>query len=118
MADMCPRALKPWLTHQFIVQERKKFNGELVRKCDPSLLCGLLTLAHDWDLAPLVDITAKAVARLMEGKAPEDMRELFNLADDLTEEEKLAEIKGTNDPKVRAMNALNRRKLEVCPFVL
>ena len=33
----------------------------------------------------LVDLTSRALARMIEGKTPEEIRETFHLPDDLTE---------------------------------
>ncbi|KAL5678960.1 hypothetical protein ACJX0J_005345, partial [Zea mays] len=36
-------------------------------------------------LKPLVDLTSRALARIIEGKTPEEIRDIFHLPDDLTE---------------------------------
>ena len=35
-------------------------------------------------MKPLVDLTSRALARMIEGKTPEEIRETFHLPDDLT----------------------------------
>ncbi|KAL2511352.1 SKP1-like protein 21 [Abeliophyllum distichum] len=62
-------------------------------------------------LKPLVDLTSRALARVIEGRSPEEIREIFHLPDDLTEEEKLEPIKNTmDDPRIRLLNRLYARK--------
>ncbi|KAB2597706.1 SKP1-like protein 21 [Pyrus ussuriensis x Pyrus communis] len=75
------------------------------------LLCELTTAADSLQLKPLVDLTSRALARIIEGKTPEEIREIFHLPDDLTEEEKLEPLKNsTDDPRIRLLNRLYARK--------
>ncbi|OMO71776.1 SKP1 component [Corchorus olitorius] len=67
--------------------------------------------ADSLQLKPLVDLTSRALARIIEGKTPEEIRETFHLPDDLTEEEKLEPLKNiTDDPRIRLLNRLYARK--------
>jgi hypothetical protein len=51
---------------------------------------------------------------MIEGKSPEQIRQTFNLPDDLTEEEKLEPIKAClDDPRIRLLNRLYARKRKV-----
>lgn len=52
---------------------------------DTKRLCELTSAADSLQLKPLVDLTSRALARIIEGKTPEEIREIFNLPDDLTE---------------------------------
>jgi len=45
----------------------------------------LASAAHYLRLRPLVDLTTRALARKIEGKTPEEIRETFDFPDDLTE---------------------------------
>jgi len=45
----------------------------------------LTSAAESLQLKPLVDLTSRALARIIEGKTPEEIREIFHLPDDLTE---------------------------------
>jgi hypothetical protein len=49
------------------------------------VLCELTSAADSLDMKPLVDLTSRALARMIEGKTPEEIRETFHLPDDLTE---------------------------------
>ena len=49
------------------------------------LPCELTTAADSLQLKPLVDLTSRALARIIEGKTREEIREIFHLPDDLTE---------------------------------
>ncbi|GJR63671.1 SKP1-like protein 21 isoform X2 [Tanacetum coccineum] len=52
-------------------------------------------------LKPLVDLTSRALARMIEGKTPEEIHETFHIPDDFTEEEKLEPLKNiTDDPRI------------------
>ncbi|KAG6437709.1 hypothetical protein SASPL_102635 [Salvia splendens] len=90
--------------------ERKSFDEKFVRM-DTKRLCELTSAADSLQLKPLVDLTSRALARVIEGKTPEEIREIFHLPDDLTEEEKLEPIKNTmDDPRIRLLNRLYARK--------
>lgn len=52
---------------------------------DTKRLCELTSAAESLQLKPLVDLTSRALARIIEGKTPEEIREIFHLPDDLTE---------------------------------
>ncbi|KAK4483477.1 hypothetical protein RD792_010669 [Penstemon davidsonii] len=91
-------------------KERKSFDEKFVR-IDTKRLCELTSAADSLQLKPLVDLTSRALARVIEGKSPEEIREIFHLPDDLTEEEKLEPIKNTmDDPRIRLLNRLYARK--------
>jgi hypothetical protein len=45
----------------------------------------LTSAADSLQLKPLVDLTSRALARIIEGKTPEEIRDIFHLPDDLTE---------------------------------
>ncbi|XAR53646.1 hypothetical protein NMG60_11022276 [Bertholletia excelsa] len=91
-------------------KERKTFDEKFVR-LDTKKLCELTSAADSLQLRPLVDLTSRALARMIEGKTPEEIRETFNLPDDLTEEEKLEPLKNiTDDPRIRLLNRLYARK--------
>lgn len=48
-------------------------------------LCDLASAANSLKLRPLVDLTSRTLARMIEGKSTEEIRETFNIPDDLTE---------------------------------
>lgn len=66
------------------IQERKTFDEKFIR-LDTKKLCELTSAADSLQLRPLVDLTSRALARMIEGKTPEEIRETFHLPDDLTE---------------------------------
>lgn len=66
------------------IQERKFFDEKFIR-LDTKKLCELTSAADSLQLRPLVDLTSRALARMIEGKTPEEIRETFHLPDDLTE---------------------------------
>lgn len=91
-------------------KERKIFDEKFIR-LDTRRLCELTSAADSLDMKPLVDLTSRALARMIEGKTPEEIRETFHLPDDLTEEEKLEPVKNaTDDPRIRLLNRLYARK--------
>ncbi|KAM1676526.1 hypothetical protein ACFX2K_042333 [Malus domestica] len=91
-------------------KERKTFDEKFIRM-DTKKLCELTSAADSLQLKPLVDLTSRALARIIEGKSPEEIRETFHLPDDLTEEEKLEPLRNiTDDPRIRLLNRLYARK--------
>ncbi|KAM1486450.1 hypothetical protein ACFX2I_000647 [Malus domestica] len=91
-------------------KECKAFDEKYIRM-DTKLLCELTSAADSLQLKPLVDLTSRALARIIEGKTPDEIREIFHLPDDLTEEEKLEPLKNsTDDPRIRLLNRLYARK--------
>ncbi|CAN4087728.1 unnamed protein product [Withania somnifera] len=94
-------------------KERKIYDEKFVR-LDTKTLCDLASAAESLQLRPVVDLTSRALARLIEGKTPEEIREIFHLPDDLTEEEKLEPLRNmTDDPRIRLLNRLYARKRKV-----
>lgn len=91
-------------------KERKLYDEKFVRM-DTQRLCELTSAAHSLKLKPLVDLTCRALARIIEGKTPEEIRETFHIVDDLTEEEKLEPLRNiTDDPRIRRLNRLYAKK--------
>ncbi|XP_071734276.1 SKP1-like protein 20 [Rutidosis leptorrhynchoides] len=91
-------------------KERKTFDEKFIR-LNANQLCDLASAADSLRLSPLVDLTCRAIARMIQGKTAEQIRETFHIVDDLTEEEKLEPLKiRTNDPRVRLLNRLYAKK--------
>ncbi|XP_061341298.1 SKP1-like protein 21 isoform X2 [Gastrolobium bilobum] len=91
-------------------KERKSYDEKFI-KMDTERLCELTSAADSLRLKPLVDLTSRALARIIEGRTPEEIREIFHLPDDLTEEEKLEPLKNiTDDPRIRLLNRLYAKK--------
>ncbi|KAG0461916.1 hypothetical protein HPP92_020392 [Vanilla planifolia] len=91
-------------------KERKSFDEKFI-KTETKQLCELASAADSLQLRPLVDLTSRALARIIEGRTPEEIREIFHLPDDLTEEEKLEPLRNaTNDPRIRLLNRLYAKK--------
>ncbi|KAK7315069.1 hypothetical protein VNO77_33601 [Canavalia gladiata] len=91
-------------------KERKTFDEKFIRM-DTKKLCELTSAADSLQLKSLVDLTSQALAQIIEGKTPEEIRETFHLPDDLTEEEKLEPLRNiTDDPRIRLLNRLYARK--------
>lgn len=70
--------------HVSPLQERKTFDEKFIR-LDANQLCDLASAADSLRLSPLVDLTSRALARMIQGKTAEQIRETFHIADDLTE---------------------------------
>ncbi|KAL6843324.1 hypothetical protein ACP4OV_027037 [Aristida adscensionis] len=91
-------------------KERKSFDEKFVR-IDTERLCKLASAALGLQLRPLVDLTCGALARTIGGKTPEEVRDIFHLPDDLTEEEKLEPLENINDDRtIRLLNRLYAKK--------
>jgi S-phase kinase-associated protein 1 len=70
-------------------------------------------------MKPLVDLTSRALARMIEGKSPEEIRATFNLPDDLSAEEKLEPImQDSHDPRIKLLNRLYAKKRQASSIVL
>ena len=54
-------------------QERKLFDEKFIRM-DTRRLCELTSAADALDMKPLVDLTSRALARMIEGKSAEEIR--------------------------------------------
>lgn len=81
---------------------------------DTKRLCELTSAADALDMKALVDLTSKCLARLIEGKSPDEIREAFNLPDDLSAEEKLEHLPNvSDDPRLRLLNRLYAKKRRV-----
>ncbi|KAL8114156.1 hypothetical protein AgCh_021140 [Apium graveolens] len=91
-------------------KERRAFDEKFSRM-DTKRLCELTSAADSLNFKALVDLTSRALARMIEGKTPDEIRETFHLPDDLTEEEKLEPLKNTSDdPRIRLLNRLYAKK--------
>ena len=66
------------------MQERKSFDGKFGRM-DAEKICELPSAADSLQLKPLFDLTSRALARIIEGKTPEEIQDICHLPDDLTE---------------------------------
>ena len=60
------------------------FDERFLKQLDTRRLCELTSAADTLQIRSLVDITSKALARLIEGRSAEEIREAFQLPDDLT----------------------------------
>ncbi|PHT45073.1 SKP1-like protein 21 [Capsicum baccatum] len=89
-------------------KERKAFGENFIR-LDTKKLSELASAADCLQLRPLVDLTSRALARMIESKTPEEIPETFHLPDDLPEE-KLDLRNMTDDPRIRLLNRLYARK--------
>ncbi|XP_019430054.1 PREDICTED: SKP1-like protein 21 isoform X1 [Lupinus angustifolius] len=91
-------------------KERKSYDEKFIRM-DTNRLCELTSAADSLKLKPLVDLTSRALARIIEGKSPEEIRDIFHIPDDLTEEEKLEPLRNiSDDPRIRLLNRLYAKK--------
>ena len=59
-----------------LTQERKLFDEKFIR-LDTRRLCELTSAADALDMKPLVDLTSRALARMIEGKSAEEIRSAY-----------------------------------------
>lgn len=91
-------------------KEKRAFNEKYVR-LDTKRLCELTSAADALKMRTVVDLASRQLARMIEGKSPDEIRAAFNLPDDLTEEEKLEPIRNvTEDARIRLLNRLYAKK--------
>ena len=96
-------------------KEQKSYDDNFV-KIDTKMLCELACAANSLRLQPVIDLTCCALARIIGKRSPEEIRDMFHVSDDLTEEEKLEPIINvTNDPSIRLLNRLYAKKKKELP---
>jgi len=66
-----------------------KWDAEFV-DVDQEMLFELILAANYMDIKPLLDLTCAKVASMIKGKTPEQIRKVFNIANDFTPEEEEA----------------------------
>ncbi|XP_022860511.1 SKP1-like protein 1A [Olea europaea var. sylvestris] len=79
-----------------ITDDMKTFVSEFV-KVDQATLFDLIMAADYLNIKSLMDLSCKSVAKMIAGKSPEEVREIFDITNDFTREE---------EEKVRRENAL------------
>ena len=62
---------------------------------DQELLFEIVNAANYMEMKPLLDLTCAAVASLIKGKSPADIRKTFNIVNDFTPEEE-AQVREEN----------------------
>ncbi|KAL6211737.1 hypothetical protein ACLB2K_012798 [Fragaria x ananassa] len=68
------------------VESLKEFDDEFL-KVDQSVLFDLILAANYLNIKELLDLTCQAVADMIKGKTPEQIRKTFNIKNDFTPEE-------------------------------
>ncbi|PWN35323.1 putative negative regulator sulfur controller-3 [Meira miltonrushii] len=63
---------------------------------DQEMLFEIILAANYLDIKPLLDVGCKTVANMIKGKTPEEIRKLFNIQNDFTQEEE-EQIKKENE---------------------
>ncbi|KAI3845349.1 hypothetical protein MKW98_010516 [Papaver atlanticum] len=69
--------------------ELKAFDEEFV-KVEQAVMFDYILAANYLDVKGLLDITCQAVADMIKGKTPEEIRKMFNIENDFTPEEEAA----------------------------
>ncbi|KAL6079680.1 Skp1 domain-containing protein [Balamuthia mandrillaris] len=64
----------------------KTWDDRFVR-LDPGTLCELASAAYHLEIKPLVDLTCQAIAQLLKGKSPAEIRRTFNILYDFSPED-------------------------------
>ncbi|KAL1542882.1 SKP1-like protein 1A [Salvia divinorum] len=67
-------------------EELKAFDADFV-KVDQATLFDLILAANYLDIKSLLDLTCQAVADMIKGKTPEEIRKTFNIKNDFTPDE-------------------------------
>jgi S-phase kinase-associated protein 1 len=66
---------------------RNEWTSAFLRDMDQGTLFHLISAANVLHCTPLLDATCKAVADMIKGKTPEEIRTHFNIQNDFTPEE-------------------------------
>jgi len=74
-------------------KEKRRWDEDFV-KLDSPELCELASAAFHLGVSPLVDLTCKAIAKMMQGRSPEEIRQVFHIENDFTPEEEAALPRG------------------------
>lgn len=72
------------------------WDREFFMQVDQQMLFDIIMAANYLDISDLLDMACQVVADSMKGLTPEELRQKFNLEDDLTREEK-EQIRGENE---------------------
>eukprot|EP00026_Physarum_polycephalum_P003820 Phypoly_transcript_03836.p1 GENE.Phypoly_transcript_03836~~Phypoly_transcript_03836.p1 ORF type:complete len:711 (-),score=171.32 Phypoly_transcript_03836:18-2150(-) len=64
----------------------KSWDNKFV-KVEPSVLCELASAAYHLEIKPMVDLTCYAIAQLLKGNTPEEIRRIFNIIYDFGPED-------------------------------
>ncbi|GLJ33195.1 hypothetical protein SUGI_0668570 [Cryptomeria japonica] len=78
------------------MQDVKMWEQEFVRDLDQATLCHLILGAQYMEIRNLLYLICQTVAERIKGKSPEEVREIFNIRNDLTPEEE-EEIRRENE---------------------
>lgn len=68
------------------IADLAQWNERFVR-LDPGALCELASAAYHLEIKALVDLTCQAIAHLLKGKSPSEIRRTFNILYDFTPED-------------------------------
>ncbi|XP_057527240.1 SKP1-like protein 13 [Amaranthus tricolor] len=78
------------------IQELKKWDQEFVKGLDLSILFDVIEAADFLYVKSLLELTCEAVADMIRGKTPEEIRKTFNIINDFTPEEE-AQVRKENE---------------------
>jgi len=68
------------------ITDLKTWDNKFV-KVEPSILCELASAAYHLEIKPMVDLTCYAIAQLLKGNTPEEIRRIFNIIYDFGPED-------------------------------
>nr|GEV09613.1 SKP1-like protein 1B [Tanacetum cinerariifolium] len=86
--EYCKKHVEAPKTEDKVVEEDlKSFDTNFV-KVDQGTLFDLIMAANYLNIKSLLDLTCQAVADMIKGKTPEEIRKTFNIKNDFTPEEK------------------------------
>ncbi|KAJ4835980.1 hypothetical protein Tsubulata_003082 [Turnera subulata] len=71
-------------------KELEAWDAEFVKADDYAALMFLMMAANFLDIQGLMDLAAQTLANMMKGKSPEEVRRMFNIKNDFTQEEEAA----------------------------
>ncbi|KAL8543316.1 hypothetical protein ACS0TY_004022 [Phlomoides rotata] len=84
----------------------KSFDDDFVKVDRVKNLIDLILAANYLDIKGLVDLTCEAVENMMTGKTPEEIREMFNINNDLTPEAAIREENTSSSSAISAYSSL------------
>ncbi|CAG2214790.1 CBF3D [Mytilus edulis] len=77
-------------------EEVSSWDDKFLQEDGQAALFDLISAAHTLDIDGLLDVACKVVATMIKGKAPEEIRKVFNIKNDFTQQEE-DQVRKEND---------------------
>ena len=82
-----PKEIPRPLPSNNLKEAADEWDAEFIDSVDLDTVFDIINTANYMDIKPLLDLSCAKVASIMKGKSSEEIRQIFNIECDLTEEE-------------------------------